>query len=402
MRDSQDGDRPPIGPLTRRLVYWCAGRDDEELDAEQRRSAYGLVEGYASVGLNLALFGLKLALGLVTGSIALIADAIHTASDSLTSVVVLIASYIARRPPDEEHPFGHGRSEAVGAVVIAVLLGVTALELGKESVARILEPRPISAPWVIIGLVLGTVLAKEWMSRWALRLGQRSGNRSVLADAWHHRSDALSTLLVVAAMVGARFGVAWLDGVMGLAVSLLIAKVAFDVARDAVSPLLGEAPDLHEVEAVKRQAMEVDGVRGVHNVVIHYYGSRTFISLHIETTDDHSPMELHQISHRVEHKVARSGHGSVCVHVDPLNADHPAYEAVESRLMDLVEADDDLLAFHDLRIVGDAEEFTILCDLQPRSGFQEHQGVVRRIERGLCARFPGADCVIEVDPEFSY
>lgn len=402
MVDTTQAPDRPLGPFTRSLVRRLAGKEDAALDEAERRVAYGLVEGYVSIVLNLVLFGLKLALGILTGSIALVADAAHTAADSLTSVVVILAAYISRRPPDKEHPYGHGRSEAVGTIVIAVLLGVAGVEFGKESILRIWNPTPITAAWWVIGVVLATAAIKEWLARYATLLARRSGNRTLDADAWHHRSDVFATVLVALGMVGARFGAAWLDGAAGLLVSVLILKVAFDVSKDAIDTLLGAAPDPHEIERIKREAAQVEGVFGVHDVVVHKYGVRTFISLHIETSDQADADTLHRLASRVERRVTHSGHGSVCVHVDPINIEHPAYDAVRAALLLLVEEDPDAEAFHDLRLVGDAEQYSIVFDLKVPAGTRQREAVSCRLVEAMKERFPAANVVIEVDPEFSY
>lgn len=392
----------PLGPVTGRLVTWAAGQRDDTLDEVGRSAAYGLVGGYLSILVNLVLFAVKLVLGLMAGSIALVADAAHTASDSITSAVVILAAYHARRPPDREHPWGHGRSEAVGTVVIAVLLGVIGVELGKESVLRLASPEPLSAPWWIIAVVLATAVAKEWLARYAQRLGERSGNRALMADVWHHRSDVWATVLVALGMVGARYGFVWLDGAAGLLVSLLILWVALRIARESVDTLLGSAPSPQEVAAVKLQAAEVEGVIGVHDVVIHRYGARVFISLHIETSSELDALTLHQIATRVERRVQRSGHGSVCVHMDPIQRDHPSYHAVLSALERLVGEEPEAESFHDLRLSESDEEMTILLDLRLVSEARSPEALCHRITEALQGQFPGAEVVIEVDPEFAY
>jgi len=393
---------PRIGSVTRRLVRRMAGKDDDELDRAERSVAYSLVEGYVSVVANLALFGVKLALGLIAGSIALIADAVHTASDSLTSVVVIVSAYIARKPPDAKHPYGHGRIEYVAAVVIALLLGIAGFEFARESFARVLTPKPLSASWVIIGVVALTAGAKEWLARYAARLADRSGNRALAADAWHHRSDALATVLVAGGMVGARFGLPWLDGVAGIGVSLLLFKVAYDIARDAVDSLLGRAPSPEEIDEVKRRAHSVEGVRGVHDVVIHQYGARRFISLHVETSAAPSGVDLHQIAEGVEVEVAQSGHGSVCVHVDPVDRDHPAYQTVHAAVTAAVSDDHDLISFHDLRLVGDADRFTAVLDVKCEPGCTDLTKPRRHIEAAIQAHYPRATVVVELEPVYSY
>lgn len=389
------------GPLTRLLARIFSSRPVEELSGSERRAVYGLIGGYVSIVVNVALFAVKLVFGVLSGSIALIADAAHTAADSVTSAIVIVSAYIARRPADAEHPFGHGRSEAIASVMIAVLLGVTAFEFGKTSVERLLCPRPVQASWLIIGVISGTIVIKEWLARYARRLALESGNAALEADFWHHRSDVIATALVVGGIVASRYGLHYLDGVAGMAVSLLIAKVAVDIARSASSTLLGPAPDPAEIQAVREKALAVEGVRGVHDIVLHHYGDVVFISLHVETSAKLTADELHQVAAQVEKAVARAGHGSVCVHVDPINPDHPAYERVRQVVAEMVERDRELRSFHDLRLVGGPDEFGIVVDIRTADCCGDLRRARRRVEAALRDRLPGTTMVVvELEPPY--
>ena len=390
-----------LGPFTRFLVHRFGGDDGQ--DPTRQRSTFGLVGGYVSVAVNVLLFAVKLAIGLATGSIALLADAIHTLSDAITSVVVIVSAYAVRRPPDKEHPFGHGRAEAIAAVVIAVLLAVAGLEFGKESVLRIIEPVDTNASWVLIVVVFLTAGVKEWLSRFALALGRASGSAALKADGWHHRSDVFATLLVVVAMVAGRYGVGFLDGVMGLGVSLLLFKVAYDVASRAIDALLGQAPTEEEIQALTDLAAAVDGVRGVHDIVVHTYGDTRFVSLHIETDHRRSAAELHTIAERVEDLVSGGHHGSVCVHVDPVNADHPHYRQITDIMWRIVEFDPAVRSFHDLRLVPEDGGYVVHLDVNLTEGSNdESDAVVQRIASAIRDESDATDVVIQVEPYYAY
>ncbi len=388
-----------FGPITGLLVRTFAAQPK---DAADRRAAYGQLEGWVSIVLNTALFAFKLVLGLVSGSISVMADAAHTLSDSVTSGVVIVAARVARRPPDREHPFGHGRAEAVATVAIAVLLAAAGLEFGKASVERLLSPSPTTGSWwVAAGLAL-SVLVKEWMCRFAQALARRSGNEALAADAWHHRSDALSTILVVFAVIGSRWGWTWLDGVMGLGVSVMLVKVGYDVVKGAVDTLLGSRPTPAELAEVRRQAMEVEGVEGVHDVVIHRYGETRFVSLHIETTDKLSPLAIHDLAEAVEARVATGGHGSVAVHMDPVDRDHPEYAAVRALVEAQVAQDPGVESFHDLRLIGGPQRFNVVLDLSLKAGCSARESCTEGLRRAIQSRYPAVDVIIEVDPLYSY
>lgn len=389
-----------MGPVTRWLVRRFAS--DPGGKPGSKRSAYGLLGGYVSVIVNTVLAVVKLCLGLVTGSIGIIADAVHTFSDTLTSVVVIVSAYVARKPADEEHPFGHGRAEPIGTMIIAVLLGVAGFEFAKAGVERLLAPTAVTAPWWVVAVLCMTIGVKEWMSRFARDLGRASGNTALEADFWHHRSDAISTGLVVIGVVAGQHGWPRVDAAAGIGVALFLFWVAATVARTAIHPLVGQAPAPEEVKRVKDVAKLVDGVRGVHDVVIHRYGEVRFVSLHVETSDSLSSSNLHTLTHEVERRVGKGQHGSVCVHPDPVNSSHPAYQRVEELVQGLVTKDADLESFHDLRIVGWGEMINVVVDVKARAEAGDAGAAVARLESGLREVFPQASLVAEVEPPYSY
>jgi len=385
-------------PLTRVLVHHFAG---PAANATERKASYGLLEGWVGLVLNATLFAAKLTLGLLSGSVALIADAVHTLADSITSAVLIVASRVARKPADREHPFGHGRVESVAAIVIAVLLGVAGIEFLESSVHRILAPEPVSAGWWIVAVVLILAAVKEWNSRFALSLARASGSTAIEADAWHHRSDVFATLLVAAGIAGSHLGLPILDGIMGLGVSLVILYTAFDIARDAINPLLGEAPTREEIEEVAQLARAVDGVEGVHDIVIHRYGDVRLVSLHIETRDDLPPMKMHTVSELVQ-DVVGGDHGHAVVHVDPINTDHPRYDDIKALVTRIVEQEPRLESFHDLRIIGDEDRYNVVFEVVPSTDSVMDSTIREKLRDVVASRTGAAAVVIDIEPLFAF
>ena len=289
----------------------------QEVTDPAARSALAALAAWVSIVGNLFLAAVKLLLGFMFNSISIMADGVHTASDVLTSVVVLIGFRAAAKPPDESHPFGHGRAESVAALVIAVLLGVTALKLVTDAVTRLFSPPEIHPSWTVIGLMLVFALVKEWMARFAARIGRRIDSEAVHADAWHHRSDAITTGLVVIALVAVRFGLARLDAVFGLAVAGLVGYVAFQLTTSAANTLLGKAAPRAVKDEIRRLARTVPGVLGVHEVTVHQYGRRSVINLHVETAGDMPVRDAHDVATRVERHIAQNLSASVVVHLEP-------------------------------------------------------------------------------------
>jgi cation diffusion facilitator family transporter len=369
---------------------------------EAERARVGKLEGWASIAVNVLLFLLKGALGLIAGSVALIADAFHTLSDCVTSVVVVFGFRMAEKPADEEHPFGHGRMESIAAVVIGVLLAVTALEILKMAVGRLLHPVSLHAANWIIAVVASTIAVKELMARFSIGLGRIIQSESLIADGRHHRSDALSTVLVVGALIIAHWKLPWMDGAMGICVALMIGWAAYESLRDASGPLLGQPAPKSMIGELDRIARGVPGVLGAHDIVVHRYGAMSVISLHIEVCASENAMRLHEISDQVEQRVDRRFPGHSVVHVDPLNTDHPHYEEVRGLIAEAVRAEPRIASFHDLRLLGSDDRFKVVFDITAaNAGKAISAKEARAAVRGrLAERFPRVRVYVTLEPPF--
>lgn len=335
------------------------------------RTRIGLLQGSVSVGINLLLFAVKLILGLLLGSVALLADAVHSLSDVGSSLVILLGFWWARKPRDPQHPFGHGRVELVTALVMSVLLIVLAVEFARAGVIRIMTPRPYFTPWWIIVTVGGTMLLKHGLSQFARVLARATRSGALEADYWHHVADVLSTGLVLLALLASRAGWAAIDGWAGLGVAIFILYTGIHTARKAISPLLGEAPSPDEVRRIETAAAAVAGVRGVHDLILHRYGEDRLMSLHVEVDAGLSAMAVHDIAERVEHDVERAIGGKAIVHVDPVDRSHPQYRQAEHVLRSVVSDQDTLSEFHDLRVEGPAHKLALSVDVVAVLGTEE-------------------------------
>ena len=280
----------------------------------------GYFEGWLSIFINTLLFGLKFWVGTISGSVAMIADAWHTLSDTLTSVVVVIGFWISGKPADKDHPFGHGRAEAIGAIVIATLLMLVGFNFGVESIKKLKDHQAATFGVVAVIVFLVSVIIKECLAQFSFWAGRKIKSHSLMADAWHHRSDAIASGLIVA---GVWFGRAfwWIDGVMGFCISALILYVAYDILRKASSMLLGEEPEPNlrkEVEAlVKRIA---PAAMEVHHFHIHRYGEHLEVTLHTRLPADLKLSSAHEIGHEIETAI-REGLGiEATLHLEPIRS----------------------------------------------------------------------------------
>lgn len=277
----------------------------------------GYAEGWMSVILNTLLFGVKYWAGTRFGSVAMIADAWHTLSDTLTSVVVIIGFFIASKPADKGHPFGHGRAEPIGAVVIAVLLAVVGVNFIRESVNRLIHVQAATFGLAAIIVFLVSVVLKEAIAQFSYWAGKKINSASLKADGWHHRSDAIASGLIV---VGALFGrwLWWIDGAMGIAVSLLILYAAFDILRTASAGLLGEKPTPELEQNLQKIVAEVSATpSNFHHLHLHTYGEHRELTFHLDFPPQMSLHDAHHIASGVEDRVRTELGAEATIHIEP-------------------------------------------------------------------------------------
>jgi cation diffusion facilitator family transporter len=286
------------------------------------RTKYGYLEGWTSIITNILLFALKFFLGLLINSISLIADSFHTLADVLTSVIVVIGFKVAKRPADIEHPYGHGRFETIATLVIAILLLVVGVNFFKDSMDRFIHIQAVKGSILVVLAMVLFALIKEWLARFSIDLGKRIDSSVLLADAWHHRSDAIAALLVAIAIVAALFNYHRVDAVFGMVVSGLIIYTGIDLGRTSASYLMGQAPSEDLISEIEEIARSVEGVVSTHKVVVHDYGGQKAISLHVQVDKTLSVDRSHEIATCVKNKISQELEDvSAEVHIEPPTED---------------------------------------------------------------------------------
>lgn len=282
------------------------------------RQKYAYLEAWISIIGNLLLAGIKVFFGIILNSISLLADAAHTASDVLTSIVVLLGFKISSSPADEKHPYGHGRIEFIASLIIAVMLTMVGVEFGKTSYERFILNAAVKGSFGVSGVMIVGALFKEWMAQFSEELGRRTNATALIADAWHHRTDAIASVMVAFAIFASKYGYYKVDAVLGMVVSALIIYTGVGIALGSVSKIIGEVPDEAELKAIENLALSVSGVTGVHKIKVHDYGAYKEISLHINLDKGLSLIEAHDISEKVEKVIERNIASKVIVHMEPL------------------------------------------------------------------------------------
>ena len=358
-------------------------------DSHENRTRIGMLEGWVSTLMSLVLCIVKGWLGLVSGSVSLLADATNNLMDMGSSLVVALGFQWSRKPSDEEHPFGHGRIEAVATLVLSIVLLLVGVEVAKSGVVRLLDPQPVNAPWWLLVAVGATVALKVWLAVFARNLARLSRSHVLEADAWNHAFDVVSTLLVVVALVGSRMGWAALDGWTAIGVAVFILITGIKYAREAIDILLGKKPEPEEVDAIHRIVDAVDGVIGVHEIMVHQYGDVKMVSFHIEVAANLTVIGAHHIAEEAESAVEAQMEWRAVAHVDPVDRSHPLFGDLHQALKSHVRSDSELSAFHDLRAEGDEPPYGISFDLVTDMDVQreEYRAVYDRIVNMVAERF---------------
>lgn len=270
----------------------------------QTRKKIGRKAVYVAISGNIVLTVLNFVVGTLSGSVALVAESSHTLSDVLTSIITSVGFRIGMMPPDSKHPYGHGRAEPLAGLVIVVFLCIVAFEILSEVYRKLLAGGSLNPPDItaaVMALVgIGANLA---MTTYMMRAGKKIKSPAIVADAQHQKVDIFSCAAILIGVIGSRLGIPVLDPIVAIFISLIVLKTAFDIGRENVNNIMGTVPSHDVLIDIKKAALSVEGVLGVHNVKINYIGPYASLDLHVEVTDDLTLKEAHKIAHDVEKKV---------------------------------------------------------------------------------------------------
>ena len=386
-------------------TWFIEGFDDT--DNNKIRIQHGLVAGWVSIAATLSLFVLKMVLGLMAGSISVVADAFHLLSHMANSIILVVSFWVTSRPATAKTPFGHGRMEHVAPLIMSVFLFVSGIQIGERSVHQVLEPHEVhywsALPWIL----LATILVKEWVGQFVRYLGRRVDSHAILIDAFHHRIEAVITLTVIGGLVaGHHYHRPELDGYIGVLVSAWLLYLGFDHGREAIVPLLGKAPSKGMIQRIRETAKSVDGIGDCHEIILHDYGSMYLISAHVEVPVKFGAANMHEIAERCEAKLRKTFGGEAVCHTDPLLEKTPEVLAVEAQFRKIVEKTPDITGYHDFRVVAESPERIIIVadiDVAEEVPEAEFEAIASDLASQVQATIPNiAYSQFYVTPKFSY
>ena len=287
------------------------------MNKNEIKSKYMIIEGIVSVVVNILLFAFKYAVGIFSGSLSIIADAWHSLSDSISSIIVIIGGIFSKKPADKEHPFGHGRIELITSFIVGIMLIFIGYTFFAEAIKNLLNKQTATFNKISIIAMIVSIIIKEILAQYSFWAYRKSEAKSLYADAWHHRSDSITSIIIlVGILIGKNF---WqVDGILSIIVSIVIFIAAFDVIKSSIKPLIGEYPSEEIINKIKNIAKELNlnNVESLHHFHIHIYGAHTEITFHIRFPKDMTVFEAHNMATLLENEIREKLFIEATIHIE--------------------------------------------------------------------------------------
>ena len=368
--------------MTKLLLRLFAKGDAED---PQTRARTGKLSGAVGIACNILLFLMKLIVGTVSGSVSITADAMNNLSDATSSVVTLFGFKLAEKPADEDHPYGHARYEYLSGLAVAAMIIVIGFELAKTSVEKIISPEAVAFSLPVVLVLAGSILIKLWLAGFNRELGNRIHSTTLLTAAADSRNDVLATGAVLAALLIEHFTKVKIDGFVGLGVAAFILYSGITMAKQTISPLLGEtaSPELREL--IVGVVCAEPKVLGYHDLMVHDYGpGQRFASMHVEMDEKESALECHEIIDNLERICLNEHNVHLVIHYDPVVTGDEELERMKQLVLHLLQAQDSRITIHDFRMVQGKGHTNLIFDISlPAELMKQKKAVKARLDEEL-------------------
>ena len=365
-------------------------KNSENTSDPSVRGAYGALSGFVGITTNILLSALKLVLGLLSGSLAIMADALNNLSDAGASVITLVSFRMSAKPADREHPFGHARIEYVSSLIVSFLILLIGYELFSSSLDKILHPTETVFHIASVIVLALSIVCKLWLGLFNRTLGKKIDSGVLRATGADSLSDALSTTAVLIALLIFKFTSFDTDGYMGIIVSVIIFIAGIRILNETKNSILGEAPSEDTVEIIAQTVADYPDVLGTHDMMIHTYGANvTIASFHVEVDRTGDVMKLHDMIDGIERRLFEE-HQILCtVHMDPVVTDDALICEMRARVQAAVSEIDERLTIHDFRFVEGPTHTNLIFDVVVPFEIKTELTVLRREIEARVAAFDG-------------
>ena len=370
-------------------------------DSVVRRN-YGILCSAVGIFLNLISFAMKIIAGIISGSVAMQADAFNNLSDAASSIISLLGFKLSGKKPDADHPYGHGRMEYIAGLAVSFLILMMAFELGKSSLSSILKPVPVDGNIVSLIVMLGSIAIKFYMYLYNHFTAKKINSPSMEAVAKDSLSDMISAVVVIISIILSRFTSLPVDGIGGVIVACFILKTGIESAKETMDPLLGLPPEKEFVEAVEKAVLEHKPIVGIHDMIVHDYGpGRLFLSLHAEVPGSENIFALHEIIDETEVDISIRFNCLCTIHMDPIETENERLKELKQLARRIAVEIDDKITIHDIRMVPGERHTNLIFD-----AVRPHECKLSKedLQKELGSRIHEAEndvyCVITIDDPF--
>lgn len=375
----------------------------KEVNDVKVRTAYGKFANVSGIILNVLLFTLKAVVGVISGSVAVVADAVNNLSDASSNAVGFIGFKLSERPADEEHPYGHGRYEYITGLTVAFIIVSIGLELLKSGIEKIITPTSVSLSVIAVVILAVSIFIKLFMCAIYKVAGNKIKSSALIASSTDSRNDVISTTAVLVSLIISHYANFNLDGYVGVIVAVFIIISGVKIVKDMITPLLGQAPDVEYVNKIKDKIMSYEGVLGVHDLIVHDYGpGRKLASVHVEMSADEDVLKSHELIDGIERDFINDMKLHLVIHYDPISVKDELTNELKLYISNAVNNINQNLSIHDVRIVRGIDRNIVLFDLVIPFGEKiDETKIKQELDLIVKREYPSFDANVTIDKNYS-
>ncbi|MGL4572603.1 MAG: cation diffusion facilitator family transporter [Clostridium sp.] len=381
-------------------------KDSDNIKDRHVRNSYGFLGGIIGIIVNLILFAIKFTVGIIVSSIAVTADAFNNLSDVASSAITIAGFKMANMPPDEEHPFGHGRMEYLSGLIVAFMVMLVGFQFIKSSFDRIMNPSQVQFELIPFILLVISIFLKLWLAIFNKSVGAKINSSALKAAGVDALGDVFTTSCVVLSILASKFISFPIDGYVGFIVACFIVYSGFSLVKETINPLLGEAPDPELVKSIEDMLLSYKHITGVHDLIVHNYGpGRCMASAHAEIPADIDVMQIHNIIDTAERDISKELNIYLTVHMDPICLSNSEVKDAYDEVLKIVKYNPLIKSMHDFRVVGEGNQKNLIFDVvvfsKTLSKVTNEEDLKESISSSIKETHPQYNCVITVDHDFT-
>ena len=383
--------------MTDKMILKIFVKGYPKIDDEKSRRKCGFIAGIVGIITNVMLVILKMIIGAITNSVAIIAEGVNNLGDAASSIVTLVGFKLAGKQADDEHPFGHERIEYIAGLIVSLLILIVGIQLIVQSVGKIIHPEKSSFTLVTTIIFGSSLFVKIWQGIFYYKVSKRIQSATLRAAAQDAFNDCISTTVVlISSIIMLFFPQLAIDGYAGLVVSAFIIKTGIELVKETADPLIGSLPEQALVDQIIDIAMADPKILGYHDFMIHCYGpSRMFASIHLEFDYREDILQIHDLIDNIEYETKNKTGVNLVVHMDPIDSINPETLELKSKVSSIVESTENVISFHDFRVVKGPTHTNVLFDLVLSLDTHNDTAVKKNIVRYI------TDQIKLIDPRYN-